>query len=213
MSLSKLTMDEAYKKLIRDFQLTPRTYKDVAEDWERSNTEWYHALIAIEDVSTVLVIPALKIYAWCRCKVVANDGSEAHLHWHALVHFSERKLETWRRQARRLYVKFNSTKNTFEKIKCLDHAVGLLRYVACKDGQRAGRRDGDGLRTHPHTHYARQPIDETHLHEKRGKRCAEVREEISSGVAAYINIMPNQTGVNKPCTISIRVSVIAERLA
>ena len=65
MALSKFTGDEAYKKLIRDFELTPRTYKDVAEDWERNNTEWYHALIAIEDLPTVLAIPELKIYAWC----------------------------------------------------------------------------------------------------------------------------------------------------
>ena len=166
--------------------MTPRTYKDDAEDWELNNKEWYHALIAIEDLSTVLAIPSLKIYAWCRCKVVENDGSEAHLHWHALVHFSERKLATWRRQARRLDVKFKSTKNTFKKIKCLDHAVGVLRYIACKDGQRVGRRDGDGLRSHPHTHYARQPIDETHRHDKRGKRCAEVREDISRGISASI---------------------------
>ena len=34
MALSKFTGDEAYKKLIRDSELTPRTYKDVAEDWE-----------------------------------------------------------------------------------------------------------------------------------------------------------------------------------
>ena len=124
---------------------------------------------------------------WCRCKVVANDGSEAHLHWHALVHFSERKLKSWRRQALRLDVAFKSTKNTFKKIKGLDHAVGVLRYIACKDGQRAGRRDGDGLRTHPHTHYARQPIDEKHRHDVRGKRCAEVRLEISRGITASIN--------------------------
>ena len=97
MALSKFTGDEAYNKLIRDSELTPRTYKDVAEDWELNNKEWYHALIAIEDLSTVLAIPSLKIYAWCRCKVVANDGSEAHLHWHALVRLSECKLETWRR--------------------------------------------------------------------------------------------------------------------
>ena len=149
--------------------------------------EWYHALIAIEDLPTVLAIPELRIYAWCRCKVVANDGSEAHLHWHALVHFPNRKLEAWRRQARRLNIKFKSTKNTFKKIKCLDHVVGVLRYIACKDGQRVGKRDRDGLRTHPHTHYSRQPIDERHRHEKRGKRCGEFRDAISSEIAAFIN--------------------------
>ena len=80
MELCSFAGDEAYKKLIRDHSLTPLSYKDVAEDWERNNKEWYHALIAIEDLPIVLAIPELKIYAWCRCKVVANDGSEAHLH-------------------------------------------------------------------------------------------------------------------------------------
>ena len=187
MALNDFVGDECYKKLLRDFELNTLSYKDVADDWERKSTEWYHALIAIEDLPTVLAIPEIKIYSWCRCKVVASDGSEAHLHWHALVHFPTRKLEAWRRQARRLDVKFKSTKNTFKKIKCLDHAVGVLRYIACKDGQRVGRRDRDGLVTHPHTHYSRQPIDHLHRHDTRGKRCGEVREEISSGIAASIN--------------------------
>ena len=141
MEFCSFTSDEAYKKLIRDHGLTPLTYKDVGEDWERNSKEWYHALIAIEDLPIVLAIPELKIYAWCRCKVVANDGSEAHLHWHGLVDFPTRKLQSWKQQARRVNVKFHSAKNTFKKIKCLDHAVGVLRYLACKDGQRAGRRD------------------------------------------------------------------------
>ena len=186
MDICNFDGDEAYEKLIRDHFLTPLSYKDVAEDWERNSKEWYHALIAIEDLPIVLAIPELKIYAWCRCKVVANDGSEAHLHWHGLVHFPRRKLKSWRDQARRVDVKFKSTKNTFKKIKCLDHAVGVLRYLACKDGQRAGRRDRDGLQTHPHTHFSRQPIDETHRH-ARGSHCGEVCEDISHGIAEYTN--------------------------
>ena len=186
MEICTVKNDEVYKKLIHDHALTPLTYKDVAEDWQRNCNEWYHALIAIEDLPIVLAIPELKIYAWCRCKIVANDGSEAHLHWHALVHFPTRKLKSWKQQAWRVNVKFKSAKNTFKKIKCLDHAVGVLRYIACKDGQRVGRRDKDGLRTHPHTHYSRQPIDETHRHE-RGKHCSDVREEISSEIASFID--------------------------
>ena len=187
MALCTFTNDEAYKKLIRNYELTPLSYKDVAEDWERNSSEWYHALIAIEDLPTVLAIPGLRIYAWCRCKVVASDGSEAHLHWHALVHFQTRKLTAWRRQALRIGIKFKSRKNTFKKVKCLDHAVGILRYIACKDGQRVGRRDGDGLKTHPHTHYARQPIEEWHRHDKRGKECGEIRDVISRGIAECLN--------------------------
>ena len=59
--------------------------------------------------------------------------------------------------------------------------------MACKDGQRVGRRDGDGLVTHPHTHYARQPIDPLHRH-ARGKECPNVRDEISSRISNFIDI-------------------------
>ena len=175
---------ESYKMLVKD--INPLSYKDVAEDWERNSSEWYHALVAIEDLPIVLAIPDLRIYAWCRCKLVADDGSEAHYHWHGLVHFQGRKRESWRRQSRRVGVNFSSAKNTFKKIICLDHAVGVLRYMTCKDGQRVGRRDGDGLVTHPHTHYSRQPIEVDHRHE-RSKRCAEVRDEISTKIAESID--------------------------
>lgn len=187
MALSKYVEDEAYKKLISDLDLKPRTYKEVADDWAGNDREWYHALIAIEDLPIVLGIPNMTIYAWCRCKVVAEDGSEAHFHWHGLVHFSTGRLDSWRRRASRLGIRFASRKNTFKKIKCLDHVVGVLRYIACGDGQKKGRRDGDGLRSHPHTHYSRQPIDENHRH-PRGKYCAFVREEISAGIASFLDL-------------------------
>ena len=55
--------DEAYKTLIRSMQMRPLTYKNVADDWETRPDEWYHALIAIEDLPIVLAIPNLKVYA------------------------------------------------------------------------------------------------------------------------------------------------------
>ena len=179
--------DASYVNLIRKMELKPLTYRDVANDWEMNGNEWYHAMIAIEDLPIVLAIPNLKIYAWCRCKVVADDSSEGHFHWHGLVHFTEGKRESWRKKARRAGIKFSSPKNTFKKIICLDHAVGVLRYLTCGDGQRVGRRDGDGLVSHPHTHYARQAIDHRHLH-ARGKRCVEVRNDISDGIASFIDL-------------------------
>ena len=69
----------------------------------------------------------------------------------------------------------------------MDHAVGVLRYLTCKDGQKVGRRDADGLVTHPHTHYARQAIEESHLH-GRGRNCSKVRDEISLGIATHIDL-------------------------
>ena len=38
------------------------------------------------------------------------------------------------------------------------------------DGQIKTRRDRDGLISHPHTHYARQPISDYHRH-ARGTAC------------------------------------------
>ena len=99
----------------------------------------------------MLAIPNIRIYSWCRCKLVADDGSESHFHWHGLLHFTKGKFLSWKRQAHRVGVKFSSPKNTFRKILCLDNAVGVLHYMACKDGQRVGRRDDDSLVTHPHT--------------------------------------------------------------
>ena len=87
------------------------------------------------NLPTILAIPDLKIYAWCRCKVVASDKSEDHLHWHGLVHFRQINLESWRRQVTRKGVKLPSRKNTFKKIHGLDHIVGVLKCLACDQGQ------------------------------------------------------------------------------
>ena len=180
-------LDAAYNTLENELDMKPLTYEAVAKDRDSNPNEWYHTLIAIEDFPIVLAIPDLKVYDWCRCKLVADDGSEAQYHWHGFVHFPKRKLGSWRLQARRDNIKFSSPKNTFKKIKCLDHAVGVLRYVACKDGQRVGRRDGGGLVTHLHTHYARQPLDEKHRHE-RSRNCSKIRDEISDKIATFLDL-------------------------
>ena len=65
-------------------------YKEIARDWESRNDEWYHALISIDDLPIVLSIPNLKVYAWCRCKLIGTDGTEAHHHQNLLV--GRRKL-------------------------------------------------------------------------------------------------------------------------
>ena len=136
----------------------------------------------------VLAIPGLKIYAWCRCKFVDKDGSESHHHWHALVHFQRIKLLSWKKQAQRTKEKFSSSKNTFKKIICLDHVVGVLRYLTCSNGQYRGKsRDRDGLFAQPHTHYSRQSIDENHRH-NRGKQRPEIRDEISKSIAFHVNL-------------------------
>ena len=82
---------------------------------------------------------------------------------------------------------FSSSKNLLKKIKCLDHVVGVLRFVACKGNQRVNRRDGDGLVTHLHVHSAQQPIDENLRHEGSHK-CPKIREEISEKVPAFLDL-------------------------
>ena len=98
MALSKFVGDEAYKSLLLDAKLETRSYEDVARDWKENSREWFHALIAIEDLPIVFAIPGLHIYAWCRCKVVADDGAEAHHHWHGLVHFTATTRDSWREE-------------------------------------------------------------------------------------------------------------------
>ena len=123
-------------------------------------------MISIEDLPTILAIPDLRIYTWCRCKVVAIDKLEDHLHWHGLVHSPKIKCESWRRQAKRNGVQLSSRKNTFKKIYCLDHIIGVLRYLASDQGRIKTRRDEDGLVSLPHIHYARRPISDYHSHSR-----------------------------------------------
>ena len=179
-------IDEEYQKLLESMEMKTLDYEEIARDWESRNDEWYHALISIDDLPIVLSIPNLKVYAWCRCKLIGTDGTEAHHHWHGLVHFSSGKLASWKTKAWRHKIKFSSKKNTFKRIICLDHAVGVLRYVACSQGQ-VSRRGADGLLPQRHTHYARQPISQHHRH-KKGKDCAVIRNWISVKIARHLNL-------------------------
>ena len=69
-----------YQQLLESMELKTLDYKEVAQDWESRKDEWYHALISMDDLPTVLAIPNLKVYAWCRCKLVDESGSESHHH-------------------------------------------------------------------------------------------------------------------------------------
>ena len=74
------------------------------------------------------------------------------------------------------------SKTTFKPILCPDHAVGVLRYICCEDGQRQKRRDGDGLSCKPHTHYCRSVYDSFMLHSRNQKQdggCSHWRSEIT----------------------------------
>ena len=80
-------------------------------------------------------------------------------------------------------------KTTFRKIYCLDHVVGVLRYICCKDGSKLTRRDADGLMGSPHTHYQRMVFDQEWLH-SRGKKCCNTRDDISKRIANCFESFP-----------------------
>ena len=161
--------DEEYRKLLSSVDLKPLDYKQVADDWESRQEEWYHAMISEEDLSIVLGIPNLKIYAWCRCKMTDIDKSESHLHWHALVHFTSGKLASWKQKAWRHKIKFASKKIHFLGSRCW--------LLVCSDGQHPLRGGPGGKATL--SHYQRQPIPDHHRH-KRSKECSAIRNFISA---------------------------------
>lgn len=152
--------------------------REVAEDYENSPKEWYHLILNESDFNLLICAPNLKWYSICRCHLVADDGSTAHEHLHALIHFSNKTTAlAFKKKLQRAGKRLNS-KTTFKKIICLDHAIGVLRYITCADGQKPLRRDGDGLRGTPHSHYDRKVYNVEWLH-SRGKNCPTVRNEIS----------------------------------
>ena len=57
--------DAAYKTLMSEMDMQTLAQEDVAKDWDSDPNEWYHVLIAIENLPIVLAIPDLKVYAWC----------------------------------------------------------------------------------------------------------------------------------------------------
>ena len=163
-----------------------RSYEDVARDWETNANELFHALIAIEEI--VLAITNMTIYAWYRCTVVSEDGSEAHFHWHGLVHFTTGRFESWRRRAARLGVRFASRKNTFKKIKCLDYAVGVLRYIACGNWQK-----------HEQGQFAPALLPSAYqckLSPFAWKDLCICSQEISTGIAAFLDLSKSNWKAN-----------------
>ena len=82
--------------LMSETDMKPLPYEAVAKELDNGPNEWYHIVIAIENLPIVLAIADLTAYVWCRCKLLADDGSEAHYHWHLRVHFPSRKLRSWK---------------------------------------------------------------------------------------------------------------------
>ena len=168
-STSKLN-DNEYTKLLQDVNFTPANFEKIADALENHGIkQMYHALVNEDDILKLFSIPNLEIFWICRCHHVALDGSSSHEHLHALVQYKKGTHRAAKDRMKRNGQKFHP-KTTFKRILCPDHAVGVLRYITCQDGQR---------KTKPqHTHYRRSVHGSWLLHKRSEKKklgCADVR--------------------------------------
>ena len=176
-STSKLNNNE-YTKLLQDANFKPANFVKIADALENHGIkQMYHALVNEDDILKLFSIPNLEIFWICRCHLVALDGSSSHPHLHALVQYKKGTHRAAKDRMKRNGQRFHP-KTTFKRILCPDHAVGVLRYITCQDGQRTTRRNGDGLQGAPHTHYRRSVHGSWLLHKRSEKKklgCADVR--------------------------------------
>ena len=168
-STSKLN-DNEYTKLLQDANFKPANFVKIADALENHGIkQMYHALVNEDDILKLFTIPNLEIFWICRCHLVAKDGSSSHAHLHALVQYKKGTHRALKKRMQRAKQRFHP-KTTFKRILCPDHAVGVLRYITCQDGQR---------KTKPqHTHYRRSVHGSWLLHKRSEKKklgCADVR--------------------------------------
>ena len=182
---SKLN-DKEYSQILQKADFETASYEEIANSlMENGVYQMYHALVNEEDIQTLFTIPNLKIFWICRCHHVAKDDSTSHEHLHALVQYQNKKTHRAFKDRLKKGGQKLHPKTTFKKILCPDHAVGVLRYISCRDGQRATRRNGDGLMGAPHTHYRRSIFERSLLHRRSAKQivgCKDIRLFILSGV-------------------------------
>ena len=174
--------NSAYYRILKAHEWNPLSYKEIADSLMKNGVkEMYHAIVNEDDIQFLFSIPNLEIFWCCRCHLVAKDGSTAHEHLHALVQYQKGTHLALKKRMQRAKQRFHS-KTTFKPIICPDHAVGVLRYICCEDGQKQKRRDADGLSCKPHTHYCRSVYDSCLLHSRNQKlktACSHWRMEIT----------------------------------
>ena len=183
--------DKEYTKILQNEDFEPTSYQEVADAFLKNGVrEMYHAMVNEDDILTLFKIEHLKIFWICRCHHVADDKSTSHEHLHALVQYQNKKThEAFKHRLRRAEQRLHK-KTTFKKILCPDHAIGVLRYICCKDGQRKTKRDGDGLMGAPHTHYRRSVFNQSLLHKRNEKQilgCKDIRLRILRGVSTKLS--------------------------
>lgn len=168
----------------------PSSFEEIASCLMKNGVkQMYHSIVHEDDIRLLFSIPNLKIFWCCRCHLVAKDKSTAHEHHHALVQYQKGTHQALKKRLQRAKQRFHS-KTTFKPIICADHAVGVLRYICCEDGQKNKRRDADGLSCKPHTHYLRSVFDSSMLHyrnEKKEGGCGYWRQEIQWNIWRKLN--------------------------
>ena len=181
-----LTRQEYYN-LLNGIGWEPASFEKISKSLMNNGVkQMYHALVHEDDINLLFNIPNLEIFWGCRCHIVGEDGSTAHEHCHALVQYTKGTHPAFKKKLQRAGKQRFHSKTTFKKILCPDHAVGVLRYITCKNGQTKNKkRDINGLVTQTHTHYCRRVYVPSMLH-KRNKRkedgCSSIRGEIQERI-------------------------------
>lgn len=180
--------DDMYEKIINDSKITPLKYKDVAEDWVKSNNEWYHAKVFDEDIPLLLNNPYVTIYTWSRCKMIDASG-ENDFHCHALVHFKHQGLKYWLKEATQNNMERNAWKakyhNRFLKLKCLGKIIQTLHFISCKDEKMYNRSFSKKV---GHIRFAQKLIEDEEVHNCNDKNCYDAIANIRQKMGEYMEI-------------------------
>ena len=107
----------------------PHSYKEMAVK------EMYYAIVNEDNIQFLFLISNLLIFSFCRCHLVVQDGSTANEHLHALVQYQKGTYLALNKRMQRAGLRFQS-KTKFKQIIFPDHAVGVMGYIFCEDGQR-----------------------------------------------------------------------------
>ena len=187
MSLTR----QEYYNLLNGIGWEPASFEKISKSLMNNGVkQMYHALVHEDDINLLFNIPNLEIFWGCRCHIVGEDGSTAHEHFHALVQYRKGTHVAFKKKLQRAKKQQFHSNTTFKKILCPDHAVGVLRYITCRDGQRATRRDGDGLMGSPHTHYRRSVFGRHLLHRRNVKQilgCKDIRVAIMTQIRKHLS--------------------------
>lgn len=176
--------------MARDFEIKPREWYHVILDEadfgiiiRQAFIKWYSVCRCCLDTKSQPIVVKEddeSTYEWLtvgynftsplKCERIKIPVSPRHIH--ALIHFSEgSSLAEFKRYLTRVG-KLLHQGTVFEKMICLDQAVGVLAGLSC--------RDGAEICTRPfYFRESRKVFDKTWIHAKRNGRCDIVRGKIS----------------------------------